>query len=270
MRRIFQQMDAHIEDDIDANVMSITTDQLRLLTANADIFFDAASHSIIKIDPRIRDGCVVRRSLEGTIISRFIGHKLTLKKKKELTIAFREEFPSLLINPGTASLAGILFEQMGHQYIFKKRTSSYSLTPLSKSSASTDLLVDLSHIRDPFYFEIFNSSSAFDPLFYYRPISATCPSVDAFALEIDAQQQVVGMVAFQFTISSSHPIHVKFFKEMWTLTNNLFSFVKFVFVVPKGGKFTQPQPIKLKSDCEVWTPRIQQYVLEIDVDAIWD
>ena len=43
VRRIFQQMDAHIEDDIDANVMSITTDQLRLLTANADIFFDAAS-----------------------------------------------------------------------------------------------------------------------------------------------------------------------------------------------------------------------------------
>ncbi|KAK7692034.1 hypothetical protein QCA50_005439 [Cerrena zonata] len=185
---------------------------------------------------------------------------------------FQGSIPLLVDKSGTASLAGILFEQMAHQYIFNKRASPYHLTLLSSPSAqtSTDLFVDLSHIDDIYYFNKFASFSEFIPSYYYRPSSSNFPGIDSFAFEVNAQGQIVGMVAFQFTISSSHPIDVRFFKEMRKLESEVFSFFKFVFVVPKGKKSIRHQLIKPESDCKVWTDRVHRYVLDIDPDALWD
>ncbi|KAK7685117.1 hypothetical protein QCA50_011957 [Cerrena zonata] len=152
---------------------------------------------------------------------------------------------------------------MAQQYIFNSRAEPYHLTSLDDPPQR--LSVNLSHIDGVEYFDKFVSPNFLSSK-YYRPISSTFPGIDSFAFEVNDQGGIKGMVAFQFTVSSSHPIEVKFFKEIWPLISQYFDFVKFVFVVPKETVIAFQQ-IKLAADCGVWTPRIQQYVLAIDADA---
>ncbi|KAK7680283.1 hypothetical protein QCA50_016523 [Cerrena zonata] len=263
VRRLFSEADDDIERDIDMRVKLIDNIQLGLFLSETPVFFDTASHALVQINPQVFQGAINRKVADGTLISGFISHKLVLKRKKDLAAAFRDSFLSLLKNPGTASCAGILFKQMAQQYIFNHQANPYHFTSLVDSTQR--LLVDLSHIDSVEYFDKFVSPNFLSSK-YYCPISSTFPGIDSFAFEVNDQGGIKGMVAFQFTVSSSHPIEVKFFKEIWPLVSQYFDFVKFVFVVPKETVIAFQQ-IKLAADCGVWTPRIQQYVLAIDADA---
>lgn len=266
MRRLFKQADDEIERSVDTRVATIDARQLKLLLSDAVVFFDTISHDLIQVNPQVRNDAIDRAAPGGTLVSAFVAHKLVLKRKADLVSVLRESFLSLLKNPGTASCAGILFEQMAHQYIFNGRASPYRLTSLAKPTQ--ELSVNLSHVNKVEYFDKFVSSD-FIPSFYYRPVSSNLPGIGSFAFEVNDQGRIIGMVAFQSTVSSSHPIDVKFFEQIWGLTSIFFEVVKFVFVIPKENHIGL-QSIKSASDRQKWTPRIQQYVLEIDANKIWD
>lgn len=266
-----------LEAEIDQQINLLFPDPIRHLLA---LDPDRIIHPIIHIyrveQPFSQLGSLVpvRHKSSTRIPTSFIAHRIVGLWHSRLIADFKANITPFLRSSVTTSVADVLFELAAHKFILK-----YDSPPLIADSLSTlpPFSLNLQNVTTQDILVSKERSLINDkPLEvdkYYRPQAPDLPGIDAFVFKEDEKGEI-GIIAFQFTVSELRPIPVKHLSDLWDLIHKPPSSepnIRFVFVVPKGREREMgAQPYECSLEAGIWKGRVQQYVLGINTDEMWN
>lgn len=267
-RNLLTRSPKRVESEI-GFAISNCTNFSSLFPASRD-FREETSHALITIDPKVDDaGLLDRAEYDGQIATPYILNLLVISKNREFANGMKDTFRTFMLNPFTRSAPGVIFEGRGHLYLFSSLKSPLIIQPLSMDE--NPVSVKLQHAeRIHFFKDLPTSFNNLNVNLYYQPLSPTTLGIDSFCLEVDDNGVATSVVFFQFTISENHPINPSFVSKLWkkgTRVRNQPKW-KLVFIVPLEDVPTFRTQI-WKSDGDIWSRRVSQYVVGVDVDELF-
>lgn len=277
-RNLLSKSRGRVEEEITTAINNCT--DLKTLFPTSSGFQDQTSHALIAIDPRADDaGVLQREKYQGRIASRYIRDLLLNSRNRQLADGMTDTLKMLIQSDITRAAAGILFEGVGHRYLFNSLKSPLHIRSLEESDEESEeeseeqVSVSLQHVKRIDYFGtlLTGGFKNLEPENYYQPLSSTNAGIDSFALEVDKNGKAISVVLFQFTTSMNHPVNPRFLQKLWIKGTRAATMVlwKLVFVVPLENEPNFGIQ-KWKSAGDVWGGRVSQYVLGVDVDKLLD
>ena len=276
-RNLLSSSNKQLEHDVATQVKRLTPASLQSLIDKDIIMLDKNTHMLIQAHRYAEGDFAFRHESPINIASPFIARQIMLRWRDVLIGHCKTGFYAFLRASVTASAADVIFEPVAHRFILQHDSpplTSHSL--FDKSTFDVDL--QNVNVTNTFWHEqsVLTFSESLQIDHYCRPRATNLPGIDSFVVKENNGQFYI--IAFQFTISDSHPINVKFLSELWQLVTKRFGpvlSIKFVFVVPDdvpGNRqhITKEQSYKGTSAIETWKQRINQYVLRIDSNKVWD
>ena len=218
-------------------------------------------------------GFTLRQVSNMKLATPYIAYRLMEQWRTTLAKNFVSCYLPFIRSNFAASYSGIIFEQEAQNYILKYPNRPLTLTSLVDSST---LSLDLQHIDSdgPDWFTTLSDLTSKTRNMYHRPHIPNMGGVDSFVLTVDDNNDIVGLVAFQFTPEEPRPIRAKFLEEIWELLAPIPTFeqhIAFVFVVPEEKRETMKmQPYEPPSEGSVWENRITQYTIGLNLETLWD
>lgn len=147
----------HTEKTLEKNIASAMkcADVAKLLDAAEAEGEGSNSHALIQINPlQNDDGTFDRESMATQITSLHIVEILWQKRMATLLTFAQDKFESALRDNASRASAGILFEGIGHHYLFEeaKKNGIQVLSLESGHSTPKSSILCLSHIKEMAYF----------------------------------------------------------------------------------------------------------------------
>ncbi|EJC97434.1 uncharacterized protein FOMMEDRAFT_163396 [Fomitiporia mediterranea MF3/22] len=247
-------------------------DKLDIMITQQKTVSTMESSQLVQINPSFKDNVLNRSSMTASVISVAVLCMLCDAKDREFLHHLESRFQNFTdCSEIFKASAGIAFEAASHRYIMANTRTPFDIRSLSNQHITKQL--HLSHVTDLCLFSPHDpKASLLQSNQYYKPLAKNLPGIDAYAFEMDGGT-ICGIVFFQFTITTHHPINQNFLDNLWTSWPGYCQHWewKLIFVVPEGiapgYKEQQWQP---NYNEDIWKRRVSQYVLGVNQQQLWE
>jgi len=276
-RHLLANTERKVEDLIDAALCNY--EDIRSLFPfgchGAGDFENDTCYALTMINPRLdKNHRIDRACFQGGIISQYLAQKVfEFNEGALIDDRMTTDYRWLVSDKERRSATVHLFEGAGHRYMFK--ALSLPVRVRSLSSPNSQIALDLSHVERINVFEpqALGSYDRLDASDYYQPRPEIAAGIDSFVLEVDANGTPSAVIMFQFTVSTTQPSRVGVMSKLWVEHARARPMVKWklVFVVPQEIErdFALQRWTSVGAQT-VWDSRVEQYVLGVGADALWE
>ncbi|KAL6298943.1 hypothetical protein BKA93DRAFT_809003 [Sparassis latifolia] len=237
-----------------------------ILFPQSDDAWDESSNVLVVVEPATKGGVVHRNMLTGKVATPYIMNMVHEEAEHLLGLAMRRTYRHLLSHDISRGAAGIIFEDMAHHLLGGTASCTRSLRKLPPGGTrSTMKRKDLTMNSSVIFDSIAQISGNVRQRTYYRPLPHFA-GIDSFAL-IDET-----LVLFQFTISPDHPVKVKGFESVQTLSAEqpINREWMLIFVVPTAVEPDfKRQPLQPDSSRGTWDQNVDQYVMGLNLEELF-